>query len=114
MKINITSNIPIVSAKLMATPVLINSALKRAVRKSALLVERYSKMRSPVDTGRLRSSIRTRIDDFTATVSPTVNYAIFIHDGTRNMRARPFMTQGAEDATTEIRSVFNREIKGIL
>jgi len=114
MKINITSNIPIVSKKLMAKPALINSALKRAIRKSALLVERYSKMRSPVDTGRLRSSIRTRIDNFVATVNPTVDYAVFIHDGTKYMKARPFMTQGVEDATTEIRSVFNREIKGIL
>jgi len=114
MKISITSNIPVVSTKLLITPALINKALKIAVKKSALLVERYSKMRSPFDTGRLASSINTRIGKFTATVSPTVDYANYVHDGTRYMRARPFMTQGLEDATTEIRSVFNRAIKGVL
>jgi len=114
MKINITSNISTISTKLMAKPTLINSALKRVIRKSALLVERHAKMRSPVDTGRLRSSIRTMINELTATVNPTVDYAIFVHDGTRNMSGRPFMSQGVKDATDEIRAVFNREIKGIL
>jgi len=114
MKISITSNIPIVSAKLMSNPIRIKGALKRAIRKSALLVERYSKMRSPVDTGRLRSSIRTTINELTATVNPTVDYAIYVHDGTRYMTGRPFMRLGAEDAEDKIRAVFNREIKGIL
>lgn len=114
MKINIKTNIPVVSAKLLATPSRINRAMRDAIRKSALLVERYSKMRSPVDTGRLRSSIRTTINQLTATVNPTVDYAIFVHDGTRRMRARPFMVEGAQDAEREIKTVFEREIKGAL
>ena len=114
MKINITSNISTISTKLMAKPTLINSALKRVIRKSALLVERHAKMRSPVDTGRLRSSIRTMINELTATVNPTVDYAIFVHDGTSRMKGRPFMKWGVEDAKDKIQTVFEREIKGAL
>lgn len=114
MKINIKTNIPAVSAKLMSNPLRISRAIKRAIQKSALLVERHSKMRTPVDTGRLRSSIKTTLSGFTATINPTVDYAIFVHDGTSRMKGRPFMHWGTEDAEDKIQDVFEREIQGAL
>ena len=114
MKINIRTNIPAVSTRLMKNPAKIGRAIKRAIQKSALLVERHAKMRTPVDTGRLRSSIKTTLSRMTATVNPTVDYAIFVHDGTSRMKGRPFMHWGTEDAKDKIQTVFEREIKGAL
>ena len=74
--------------------------LRDEVRKIALRVERFSKQLTPVDTGRLRSSIAVSwiISEIGAIVRPNTDYAYFVHEGTRYMRARPYMAQGAEFA----------------
>ena len=41
-----------------------------------------------------------------AAVGPTVNYATFIHDGTRFMKARPFLKDGAEASLDQIDEFF--------
>jgi len=114
MKIVLKSNIPVVQSRLLLKQRRIGRAISRSIRKAGLLVERTSKQRSPVDTGRMRSSIRSSFTPLTATIKPNVNYAIFVHDGTSRMRGRPFMTEGLKDAQSDIVSVFEREIKGSL
>ena len=76
------------------------SFLRDEISKIALRVERYSKQLTPVDTGRLRASIATSwlVGQIGAIVQPNVNYAIFVHEGTRYMRGRPFMEKGADFA----------------
>lgn len=71
----------------------------------ALTVESYAKQVTPVDTGRLRASIGTSFliaggmgSGGTAVVATHTNYAGFVHDGTRYMRARPFMKHGVDFA----------------
>ncbi len=114
MKTKITSNITQVNIRVRAKSAKIKRGISRAISKAGFLVERSAKRRSPVDTGRLRASIRTDIRPLTATIAPHTNYAVFVHNGTRNQRAQPFLTQGLDDALSEIRAVFNREIKGAL
>lgn len=75
--------------------------LRDEIRKIAFSVERFSKQLTPVDTGRLRSSITVdmmQVPEIGATIAPHTDYAIFVHEGTRYMRARPFMQKGAEYA----------------
>lgn len=63
--------------------------------KVAVQVETAAKTRCPVDTGRLRSSVTWRLeptDPLTAIVGTNVQYAIFVHEGTRHMSGRPFLT----------------------
>ncbi len=114
VNVKITSNIVQVGNKISRIQPRVVRAIKSSIRKAGLLVERHSKMRAPVDTGRMRSSIRSTSHGLSATIRPNVNYARFVHDGTRFMRARPFMTEGLNLSITEIRAVFNREIKGAL
>lgn len=66
----------------------------RYLAKLAVLVETGAKTRCPVDTGRLRSSITWRLESspLTAIVGTNVSYAIFVHEGTRYMPGRPFLT----------------------
>jgi len=112
--VRVTHNIPQVQVSMKGKQGRIGRATQSAIQKAGFLVERHSKQRAPVDTGRLRSSIRSRAFLFTATIRPNVNYAQFVHDGTRFMRGRPFMKQGLRDSTAQIRAVFSREIKGAL
>jgi len=75
----------------------ITSFLKKEINTLAMSVERYAKQLTPVDTGRLRSSIFTSPATFqlSAIVSTKTEYAVYVHEGTKYMRGRPFMTMGA-------------------
>jgi len=59
-----------------------------------------SKIRTPVKTGLLRRSETTRIErgGMRGFVGTNVQYAPFVHNGTRFMAARPFFIQGIEDS----------------
>jgi len=91
-------------------PRAIKDGLVRAVRKSALAVEQKSKPVTPVDTGALRRSIRSDIKPLIATISPHTEYAIYVHEGTHRMKARPFMDIGLKGAMSTIDRVFSEEI----
>jgi phage gpG-like protein len=85
--------------------------LNRKITELAYRIERESKQVTPVDTGRLRASIYTEIGNLKAKVQPDVFYDIFVHEGTRYMRARPFMLWGTETATTNFESDLNRDLE---
>jgi len=107
-------NILSVRSLLLSIPRDVEIGLPTILKKAAFLVERYSKKIVPVDTGRLRTSINTTVSGLTATISPTVDYAIFVHEGTRYMAGRPFMINGLNQAESEINSIVQKEIKRIL
>ena len=80
----------------------IPSAAQKGIEEYAFSVERYSKLESPIDTGRLRASIATDIGNLRARIAPHVNYAIFVHEGTKFMSSRPFMSIGMEQAQAKL------------
>lgn len=86
-------------------------ALKNIISKVAFLVEREGKTRSPVDTGRLRASIATDLYPMTATVHTNTNYAIYVHDGTRFVRPRPFMSEAVGVVENEVEKIMTDELK---
>lgn len=96
------------------TPDKLTSALSRVIQKFAFQVERESKIVTPVDTGRLRGSIASEIRPLQATIAPNVTYAVFVHEGTRFMRARPFMRWGLNSADRALDGIINSEIKEAL
>lgn len=73
-----------------------------ALLRTGIRVQTEARRRCPVDTGRLRSSIGVTLTaapaGFAVTVGTNVAYARYVHDGTRHMRARPFLT----DALTSV------------
>lgn len=75
-----------------------------------LLLESEAKKRAPVDTGRLRSSIISIIEDLTGTVGTNVEYAEFVEFGTKNMTAQAFLIPAYED----VRVKFIADIKKLL
>ncbi|GAB2959000.1 hypothetical protein GCM10027048_27740 [Hymenobacter coalescens] len=68
-------------------------AVRTAVAQTALQVESDAKGFAPVDTGRLRSSIKADISasGLSATVSTNVSYAVFQEFGSRYQAAQPFL-----------------------
>jgi hypothetical protein len=65
---------------------------------TGLKVHNDAKRLCPVDKGRLRSSIQvTRpvprgADQLVVRVGTNVRYALFVHNGTRYLRGRPFLS----------------------
>lgn len=92
----------------------LNKALSVVIRRSAFLIQRFSKKRTPVDTGYLRNSIFVIKDTLGAIISTNTDYAVYVHEGTRYVRSRPFMRWGVDDASKDIEDVFSEEIEKVL
>lgn len=71
----------------------IESEAKKLIVKSAFQTEGAAKRLTPVDTGRLRRSISTKIENggLKAIVSTNVEYAMAVEYGTSKQSAQPFM-----------------------
>lgn len=74
-------------------PPRIDKAANTVILRAALKVEGWAKYYVPVDTGRLKSSIYTDARKMYATIQPSTDYAIYVHNGTKHMASRPFMWQ---------------------
>lgn len=57
---------------------------------------------SPVRTGGMRDSHTEKIEPFRAYIRPTTNYAMFVHEGTYKMKARPWLDWVKRDKQKEI------------
>jgi len=82
-------------------------AREHILEKALLLIERYSKIESPVRTGRLRASISEGkyLYERYAQIGPTVEYAKYVHY--RN----PFMVRGVDNALPDLRKMIKEEVK---
>lgn len=109
IKISIPNKAELVRA-LKAMPEKTVGELQRATSAAAFLIEGESKQRSPVDTGRLRSSIATSLGvgklGIGAIVQTNVFYAIYVHEGTRKMASRPFMKQAVDSLENRIAGIY--------
>lgn len=68
----------------------------RALRKTAMDIERDAKVLVPVDTGALKNSIGSDIAPFRAVIGPTMDYASYVEQGTSKMAPQPYMRPAAE------------------
>lgn len=79
-----------------------SDAIKKALTKSALLVEADAKINCPVDTGLLRNSITHNVYDDYAEVGTNYSYAPYVEHGTGlfaeagNGRQTPWRYQDAD------------------
>jgi len=81
--------------------------LLKGMAKAVLIVERQAKEDCVVDTGRLRSSITSKVEqaegDITGVVGTNVEYASFIEQGTSKMAAQPFLYPALESQKDRIK-----------
>lgn len=97
----------------------VERAFRNILETAGFTVERYSKQLTPVRTGRLRASIgiqEVNVGLHTVRIGTDTSYAFFVHEGTRFMRGRPFMREGARFAKTkleggEIKNTLDKELR---
>jgi HK97 gp10 family phage protein len=81
------------------------SNLQSMLQMVAFKVEENTKPHVPVLTGNLRRSIHTRVAPPNAYIGTNVSYALFVHEGTKHMPARPFFDMGMHDSMAAIDSI---------
>ena len=69
-----------------------------------------------VDTGRLFDSIKAQVrrtsqNAYATEAGSDVPYAIYVHDGTRRLKGRPFITDGILAAQPELKEILSDELK---
>lgn len=92
----------------------VTPAVAASVRASCALIEQSAKLFAPVDTGRLRDSIQTNIDDTGKTVVGTVGtevpYAAFQEFGTRFQSGTPFLRPAIDEHRAAIKDIFRDQL----
>lgn len=114
MNVNIKiKNTAEIRAAFLFAPQAMKREMDRALKKSAFQLQRQSQINTPVLTGRLRASHQTTYGPGWAKISPTANYAIFVHEGTRYMPGRPFLEEAVESETQQIDDYFTEAVKNV-
>lgn len=109
-----------VAGKWKQRPKILLAAMTDALEASGFLAEAAAKTALTVGptrairTGFLRAS--TGMHEFlplqfTAKIYPTAPYAIYVHEGTQHMPARPFMKEAIRTATPDIRQRFKEAVE---
>jgi HK97 gp10 family phage protein len=84
----------------------IKGTISEIINKLSTQVVGYGKQLAPVDTGYMRSRITQTAfsspQSLRAVIEAGAHYSIYVHEGTRYMRARPFLEEGAKFATQNI------------
>ena len=87
------------------------SAILKEVQITGLKVESKAKVRVPVDTGTLRSSISTKQGKADVKVSTNVEYAPFVEHGTFKMSARPYLFNSYKEERPRLIARIKRILK---
>ena len=101
-------------SKFAKSPRMIARNLNDGIKQGGFYVERQSKYAistgptKAIDTGMLRRSISTSFKPLSAIIAPHTEYAGFVHEGTRYMHARPFMTRGLDLAKRGLGRIFQK------
>lgn len=95
--------------------------LEEGMKEAAFIVEGKAKLQltqgpnRAIKTGFLRASVGVAsVSAARATVQAGAYYGLYVHEGTRYMRARPFMAAGLQDAIPEIENIFGRRLKTLI
>lgn len=87
------TNLPQIKRAFGMAPMLMTRNLNMAIKQAIFSIGRESRKRTPVDTGRLRSSTYERFSSLRGEVGTNTEYDVFVHEGTRFMRGRPYLRE---------------------
>lgn len=90
----------------------LDSVVEDALKEIGLFVEGEAKLRSPVDTGRLRDSIDNKVvSDKRVDIGTNVEYAIYVEKGTSRQSAQAFLTPAVEENIAEIEQIIKEKLR---
>lgn len=96
------------------SPVLMAKELDIAIKKTVLIIQGKSVRNTPVDTGRLRASTYSRFAPLRGEVGTNTNYDVFVHEGTRFMKGRPYLRDAVESTNVEAEHFFTSAVDNVL
>lgn len=92
-------------------------AIERALEAVGTQAESHAKRNltesGAVDTGRLRNSVthEVRMSEDAVYIGTNVEYAPYVENGTRRMKARPYIVPAASGHSAEYRAIIENELK---
>lgn len=92
----------------------LKNATKEALNMIGLYVVGEAKKRCPVDTGYLRGQIKHRILESKCQIVVNCEYAVFVHEGTRFIPARRFITNAINENQDQIKKLSGLSFKNKL
>lgn len=95
-------------------PQVVENEVNKGIKRAIIQVERSAKIKVPVDTGRLRASHQIEFTNFRGELFPTTDYAPFVHEGTRFMRARPWLMDAWLTERGTIETILNQAVESAL
>lgn len=108
------TNLPQIRAAFSRAPYIMTGELNIAIEKTVFNIQRKSMINTPVDTGRLRASTRSLFSNLRGEVGTNTNYDIFVHNGTRYMPGRPYLSQAVESSELQTDIFFKRAVQNTL
>lgn len=115
MQVNVKiTNLAEIKSAFSKAPLEMAKQLNLAIRASIIGIEGQSKVNTPVLTGRLRASHQTAFTNLRGEVKPTADYAIFVHEGTRYMTARPFLLEAVQEESDKVQKNFKDAVQNVL
>lgn len=111
--------------RMAQSPEKVHNILNKTMLNIAIDMERAAKMRVPVVTGRLQSSILTEKSDMRYTIMPNTVYAEWVHEGNKGIHipashrsssysGQPFMTDAFEQVEPMARQELNDAVRDII
>ena len=91
----------------------LNTAKRQTTEAIGLYVEGEAKLRCPVDTGNLRSSISHDSDEEKTIIGTNVEYAVSVEKGTSKQNAQPYLTPSVENNISTIKDIVARGLGNI-
>lgn len=108
------TNLPQIKAAFNKAPAVMRVNLNKAIKKSIFTIQRQSMINTPVLTGRLRASTASAFSDLRGEVGTHTNYDLYVHEGTRYMKARPYLREAVEAENGAVNKYFQEAVQDTL
>lgn len=92
---------------------MLSSAMEAALSEIGEKAVGYAKQNAPVDTGRLRDSIKYTVDpdEKSVSVGSDVEYAQYVENGTSRTKPRPFLGPAMSDHAQEYEQIMKSHMQ---
>lgn len=116
-------NLAAFEAKLKSSPAIFGKHLQTAITAATFLFTREVKdnirkgtdmWKPPIATGVMVNTIYPIVSTLRGEIIPQADYSVYVHEGTRFMRARPYLEITEKTAQQEINKIFEDELNSAM
>lgn len=127
-KISITiKNLPEIKRAFGLAPALMVKELNKGIGETTIMIQGLEKLHykalgirvithgliDSITRGRYQRNLYGEVGP-NVTGSPGVNYALYVHSGTRFMTGRPFLENAVNDSEQEVDKIFTKAVDNVL